>query len=163
VKSWILKLSGFLFVMFPISLSIRVQLLHSDSKDPILNDPSLGLTGQEPFLYNLHCLGCHGMEGKGITDVPPFPGVLGYFIHIPEGREFIIQVPGVAHSDLSNREIAQLTNWILVKFSRKELPPRFQPFTEEEVERYRKTPLIDVEKRRVELIQILRKREILHE
>lgn len=111
---------------------------------------------KEQFDYNLHCLGCHGMEGKGITDVPPFPGVLGYFLYTQAGREFIIQVPGVSHSDLNNKEIANLTNWILRKFAFKELPPNFKEYTEEEVQIYRSHPLVDVDKRRKEIIQELK-------
>lgn len=117
-------------------------------------------SGREQFNYNLHCLGCHGMEGMGLTDVPPFPGVLGYFLHDPEGRRFIIQVPGVSHSDLNNREIAQLTNWILKKYAREELPKDYKEFSEEEVTRYRTNPLIDVDTERRKVLKLLKAKNI---
>lgn len=117
-------------------------------------------SGREMYNYSLHCLGCHGMEGLGINDVPPFPGVLGYFLHIPEGRKFIIQVPGVSHSDLSDSEIAELTNWILKKYSTNELPSNFQEFSVEEVTRYRANPLIDVDRERKKVVELLKKKKI---
>jgi len=108
-------------------------------------------------LYVLHCMGCHGPQGEGIPDrVPPLKGFAGYFTYLPEGRAFLIQVPGVASAPLSDEELAQVTNWLLRTFSPKELPPDFKPFTAEEVRRYRAKPLLNVSLVREALLNKLR-------
>lgn len=117
-------------------------------------------SGREQFHYNLHCLGCHGAEGMGLNDVPPFPGVLGYFLHIPEGRRFIVRVPGVAHSDLTDQEVTDLTNWLLQKYAKAELPPDYKELTVSEVADSRANALIDVDKERARIVSLLRERKI---
>ena len=91
--------------------------------------------------YMLHCQGCHlpdaaGHEGK----VPPMKDFVGYFLHSEEGRDFLIRVPGVAHADLNDEELAELMNWLLVSFSEEQLPAGFTPFSESEVHRLRANP-----------------------
>ena len=91
--------------------------------------------------YMLHCQGCHlpdaaGHEGK----VPPMKDFVGYFLHSEEGRDFLIRVPGVAHADLDDEELAELMNWLLLSFSGEQLPAGFMPFTESEVHRLRAIP-----------------------
>jgi hypothetical protein len=102
-------------------------------------------------------MGCHGPQGEGIPDrVPALKGFVGYFTYLPEGRAFLIQVPGVANAPLSDEELAQVTNWLLRTFSSKELPPDFKPFTAEEVRRYRAKPLQNVSQVREALLSRLR-------
>mgnify|MGYP001811748657 CR=1 FL=1 len=91
--------------------------------------------------YMLHCQGCHlpkaeGMDGR----VPPLKDFVGNFLHSREGRDFLIRVPGVAHSALSNEEVAELMNWLLESFSAGQLPDPFIPYTQEEVEALRSDP-----------------------
>lgn len=108
-------------------------------------------------LYTLHCMGCHGAQGEGIPNrVPPLRNFVGYFAYLPEGRAFLIQVPGSANSPLSDAELAQVTNWILKTFSPKELPSDFRPFSPEEVRRYRSTPLQNITRVRQALLEKLK-------
>lgn len=91
--------------------------------------------------YMLHCQGCHladaaGHEGK----VPPMKDFVGYFLHSPEGRDFLIRVPGVAHAAIDDEELAELMNWLLVSFSKDQLPRGYAPFTAPEVRRLRANP-----------------------
>ncbi len=65
---------------------------------------------------------------------------VGYFLHSPEGREFLIRVPGVAHSALGDNEITELMNWLLQSFSADQLPATFAPFTVDEVTALRQDP-----------------------
>lgn len=84
--------------------------------------------------YMLHCQGCHLPQGEGFTGrVPPMKNFVGYFLHSQEGREFVIRVPGVAHSALNDQELAELVNWLLREFSAAQLPPVFTPFSPDEV------------------------------
>ena len=60
--------------------------------------------------YMLNCQGCHGPEGRGSPDVPALRNFSGYFLHVPEGRDFLVQVPGVANAALAPEALAQLLN-----------------------------------------------------
>lgn len=113
-------------------------------------------------LYALHCMGCHGPQGEGIPGrVPPLKNFAGYFAYLPEGRAFLIRVPGVANAPLSDEEVAQVTNWLLQTFSSKELPLNFKPFTSEEVRQYRAKPLDNVTQVREVLLRKLKALRVL--
>lgn len=89
----------------------------------------------------LHCQGCHLPEAAGFEGrVPPIKDFSGYFLHSQEGRDFLIRVPGVSRSALSDSEIAELMNWLLQTYSEGQLPDRFEPFTEAEVASLRDDP-----------------------
>jgi len=116
---------------------------------------SLALSPEK--LYLLHCMGCHGPKGEGIPGrVPTLRGFVGYFVYIPEGRAFLIQVPGAANSPLSDAELAEVTNWILRAFSSEQLPKDFRPYSPEEVARLRRTPLLEVSPVREAILRKLR-------
>lgn len=105
--------------------------------------------------YTLQCRGCHGPDGRGARDaVPSLRGELGKFLWVPGGRQFLLQVPGSAQSELSDARLAALLNWMLRRFSPELIPPDFTPFSEEEVARHR-TPLTDVEGVRKELVRAI--------
>jgi hypothetical protein len=49
----------------------------------------------------LNCMGCHTATGDGIPGkVPPLANSLGYFTHLPAGRENEMRVPGATNSAL---------------------------------------------------------------
>lgn len=99
--------------------------------------------------YMLHCQGCHLAEAEGLVGkVPPMKDFVGYFMHSKEGREFLIRVPGVAHSALNDSEITELMNWLITTFSGDQLPDEFAPFTVAEVARLRQDPVSNPEKTR---------------
>jgi mono/diheme cytochrome c family protein len=106
--------------------------------------------------YILNCQGCHLADGSGAPGkVPRMNGFLGYFLHVPGGREFIVQVPGAAHSPLDDARLAAVVNWVLEKFSRAQLPADHRPYTAEEVGRLRADSLLDVNSRRAELLRAI--------
>jgi len=109
---------------------------------------------QPQINYILHCQGCHLPDGAGTPGkVPALRNEVGRFLHVPGGREFLIQVPGTAQSALTDAEVAAVLNWILQNFSRDVLPADFQPYSEEEISRYRHQPLADVSAVRAELME----------
>lgn len=123
---------------------------------------SLAVALSPQKLYALHCMGCHGSQGEGIPSrVPALRNFAGYFAFLPEGRAFLIRVPGAANAPLSDEELAQVTNWLLQTFSPKELPPDFKPFTAEEVKSYRAKPLENVTQVRDTLLKKLKTLGIL--
>lgn len=103
--------------------------------------------------YILNCQGCHLPDGSGSEgNVPKMNDFVGYFLHVPGGREFIVQVPGAAGAPISDRELADVMNWMLLNFSKNELPDPYVPYDAEEIAKLRKEPLIDMHHRREELI-----------
>jgi mono/diheme cytochrome c family protein len=96
-------------------------------------------------LYTLNCWGCHLPHAEGIPgSVPRLAHSMGYFLHLPEGRAYLAQVPGVANSPLSDQQIADVLNWLLVTFNKSELPADFKPYTAAEIARLRPHPMVDV-------------------
>ena len=104
--------------------------------------------------YMLHCQGCHLVDGAGTAGkVPALKNEVGRFLHVPGGREFLIQVPGSSQSALTDAEVAAVLNWILENFSSGQLPAGFVPYTASEISRYRQPPLADVSAVRAKLME----------
>ena len=105
------------------------------------------------FNYQLHCQGCHLPDARGFPGkVPRMTDFVGYFLHSQAGREFLVRVPGVAGSQLSDAEIAEVMNWLLRTFSEGQLPDQYLPFTESEVSQLRAEQETDPEARRAEIL-----------
>lgn len=92
-----------------------------------------GEVGQ--YLYVLHCSGCHVRDGSGSADgrIPRLAGVVGHFEKLPEGRKFILQVPGVMNSGLKDDDVAALMNWLVRNLAGDSLAGPFTPYTPAEV------------------------------
>jgi hypothetical protein len=120
------------------------------------------LAGGSPAeLYTLNCWGCHKPHAEGIPGtVPRLRNSMGDFLHVPGGRAYLVQVPGVAASSLSNAEVAAVLNWLLITFNKAELPSEFKPYTAEEVARLRAHQLIRVTETRDALIKRLKAKGI---
>ncbi len=102
--------------------------------------------------YMLHCGGCHGMTGGGSPPlVPSLLGESGLLAGIPEGRDYLIRVPGSAQSRLDDAALARVLTWMLETFCALTLPKYFKPFTAAEVARSRATILMDPLRRRAEI------------
>ncbi len=103
-------------------------------------------------LYTLNCWGCHQPHAEGIPGtVPRLAHSMGYFLAIPEGRAYLVQVPGVANSPLNNEQIVQVLNWLLTTFNKDEVPKDFKPYSAEEIRKWRRHPIANVKAARVEL------------
>lgn len=96
--------------------------------------------------FFLHCGGCHRFDGRGSPrhGIPDFRGSVGWFTHLPEGREYLVRVPGSSQSQLSDAELAVVLNWMLSEFSAEQLPRDFRPYTAQEVTRVRTPPYQDI-------------------
>ena len=103
--------------------------------------------------YMIHCMGCHLSSGEGFPPhVPDSRGEIGDMLKVEGGREYLVQVPGASHAPLTDQELAEVTNFMLLNFSKETLPADFEPFTGAEVARYRKDALLEVEEVRAELL-----------
>jgi len=116
-----------------------------------LSFAGLAVSASTPeYNYKLFCQGCHLPDGSGVpAEVPSLINQLSRFINLPEGREYIVQVPGVMQALLTDSELADLLNWVLENFD-KELSSDFLPYTEKEISDIRSKGYVDVvEKRRL--------------
>lgn len=108
---------------------------------------SAALAGERQRInYLLHCSGCHQADGSGspASGIPDMRGSIGYFLRLPEGRAFLVQVPGTSQSSLSDGDTAELLNWMVRAMAEKEVPADFSPYTRDEVSRLRGQPPDDV-------------------
>lgn len=105
--------------------------------------------------WALNCQGCHRADGLGTDETAPsLAGTVAKFLHAPGGREYLGEVPGVATSALGSVDLAEVMNWMLYRFDRSHVPANFQPYTADEMERLRLSPLhIDTSKLRNKLLQ----------
>ena len=111
-----------------------------------------GTAAPPQFNYILHCQGCHLADGRATPGkIPPLLGA-GRFLSVEGGREFLVRVPGVSLSIIPDDELAALMNWMLHRFSAEDMPSDFEPYTAEEVGRYRRQPLVEVETVRAGLL-----------
>jgi len=104
--------------------------------------------------YLLHCSGCHLPDGRGSPPAVPSlindPGILA---STPAGRDYLTRVPGASQAPISDLELSEVLNYMLVNFSGEVLANDFSPFTEKEVEKSRQNILADPLKFREKLWQ----------
>jgi mono/diheme cytochrome c family protein len=92
--------------------------------------------------WTLNCQGCHRLDGSGSdATAPGIAGTVAKFLRVPGGREYLVRVPGVATSPLSDADLAEVVNWMLWRFDKADLPAGFQPYTAAEIAPLRARPL----------------------
>ncbi len=109
-----------------------------------LQAPAL-LAKDPQTLYMMECQGCHLSDGAGgLNNIPTLKNNVANFPAVAGGREFLVRVPGVALSTLSDQELADVLNWMLRQFGPLEATALYPPYTGKEVASLRKQPLDDV-------------------
>jgi mono/diheme cytochrome c family protein len=104
--------------------------------------------------FQVNCMGCHRADGSGQAGrVPSLRHSLVLFSASREGRDYIVRVPGVAQSPLSDADTAALLNWMARNLSDLKLPPDFVDYSAAEVRSLRHRPLAKVSDMRVRLMQ----------
>ena len=109
--------------------------------------------------YMLYCQGCHTPDGTGYKSIPRLKGEVGHFLRLPAGRAFLVRVPGAATSILSNKDLAEVLNWIILTFGEDSIPAHFRHYTAEEVGKLRAKPLVEIKQYREQLVEQLAKSE----
>ncbi|GAA0504946.1 hypothetical protein GCM10009414_13510 [Tatumella terrea] len=100
--------------------------------------------------YLLKCSGCHDIDGSGTVagGIPPLPGYIGSFLDDPQGRVYVLHVPGVISAGLDDTELADLLNYVNHKWG----DVKARPFTAAEVKMNREHSVADVVKLRREIV-----------
>lgn len=85
--------------------------------------------------YVLRCSGCHGLEGAGSLKggIPDLRDFVGAFAADPDGRTYVVSVPGVRNSNLSPNETAAVLNYVMANFAGASAVATAPPFTAAEV------------------------------
>jgi hypothetical protein len=98
------------------------------------------------YLYRLHCSGCHGLDGMGskIGRIPRFPGVVDQLPKVPEGRFYLVLVPGLVNAALSDDDTARVLNYVLRKWGHPDSSDDVKDFTADEVKKIRQTHIDDI-------------------
>ncbi|WP_370601557.1 cytochrome C [Pseudomonas nitroreducens] len=114
--------------------------------------------------YQLQCAGCHLGDGEGsaANDTPRMKGFVGNFLKVDGGRQFLVRVPGMSQSALSNAQLADLINWIMREdgMAGKSMPANYQPYTEQEVAAIRHEAMLNLPSSRAGLISQMRAKGI---
>jgi hypothetical protein len=95
--------------------------------------------------YLTSCGGCHGIEGISAPgSVPTLSGLTGSFMCTQQGREFLIRLPDVALTTLSDRMLTEVMNFVVFDMGAPVAGGRpARPYTVAEVARLRREPLTD--------------------
>ena len=107
------------------------------------------------YNYKLFCQGCHLPDGTGVLgEVPSLVNNLSRYIKTPEGREFVVQVPGVMHALLTDVEVAELLNWLVKNFDDQFFEGgEFLPYSSEEVTNIRAKGYVDIVAKRKNILK----------
>jgi cytochrome c553 len=92
--------------------------------------------------WALDCQGCHRVDGGGSPrTAPAIAGEVAKYLQVAGGRAYLGRIPGIASSPLSDARLAELVNWMLFRFDRRDVPANFRPYTAAEIGRLRARPL----------------------
>lgn len=95
--------------------------------------------------YLTSCGGCHGIEGQSAPGaVPTLRDLTGSFLCTRQGRDFIIRLPDVALTPLSDRELTEVMNFVVFDLGAPVAGGgEARPYTVAEIARLRRHPLTD--------------------
>ena len=121
---------------------IAGALERPETKDPAQN-------------YLLFCGGCHSPQGAGAAHrVPALNETLPQFLKVAGGRDYLLHVPGVANSQLSDAAMAAVMNWCTQRFAPEQVAQGWQPFTTAEIAAARRAPRLSVKSMRRSLMEL---------
>jgi hypothetical protein len=97
-------------------------------------------------IYLQRCGGCHGIQGiSNPTVVPTLRGQVGQFLCTQEGREYLLRLPSIATSPLSDQQVADLMNFVVFSLGGAQADAVRAPlFGSGEVHELRRKPLNEV-------------------
>ena len=102
-------------------------------------EPPLPLLTTPQSDYVEYCSGCHGMQGNSApAQIPVLRDRVGYFMCTREGRDYLIRLPNVAYSAITdNQELADMMNFVVFGLGGRSAPKNAKPFSAAEVARLR--------------------------
>ncbi len=126
------------------ALGLVASLLQPSSAGADIGAPGAAAVGDIPAInhtisdYLEGCGGCHGIQGTSALGlVPQLRDRVGWFLCTPVGRDYIVQLPDVAFAGMSDRELADVLNFMMFQLGGASVPKTAQPYTAAEVGRLR--------------------------
>lgn len=116
---------------FPLAVATRSQA----------DQPQLGQAQSD---YLEHCGGCHGLQGSTApAPIPVLRDRAGFLACTDAGREYLLRLPNVAHSQLDDEALADMMTFVVFDLGggSRSLARR-RPFTTEEVAKFRSRAMI---------------------
>lgn len=124
-----------------VSLAANVAAQVTGSAAP--DGEALAARGRARSDYIEYCAGCHGVTGSSRpAKVPVLRGRVGYFLCLPQGREYLIRLPNVASAAVDDdAALAELMNYVVTEFGGTSSSLGSEPYTAGEVAAWRREPL----------------------
>ena len=96
--------------------------------------------------YALYCGGCHGLDGKGevLADVPMLPPNIGAFLYDELGPWYLVNVGGVMSAGITDKDAADIMNFVMKSFGEESMPDNTYLFTPEQIAELRANPPDDL-------------------
>jgi hypothetical protein len=95
--------------------------------------------------YLLNCGGCHGLDGASNSSlVPDLKDQVGFFMNLPEGRRYLVRLPNVAFSMMTDEALTDVLNYMVFTLGGSSTPKGTKPYTMNEVSQLRREPLTEV-------------------
>ena len=132
-------------LFLPLLLAISCDVVQSADFNP----------QRARFHYQMFCQGCHTPDGAGARSVPQLKDFVGYFLDFPQGREYLVRVPGSAITAMNDEDLAEVLNWIVINFGADSVSKPFLPYTGVEVGKLRQRPLYEVERYRGQMLALM--------
>ena len=133
--------------MRPIA-ALACGLLLGSAADAQARDPAID--------YTLECRGCHLADGAGAgTDVPDLRDSVGRFVSVPDGRAYLVRVPGSSQAPLDDAALAAVLNWMIRRFGPEDVAQPLRPFDAAEVAGFRSEPLLEFAAERRRLLELI--------
>ncbi|HEX7874327.1 MAG TPA: cytochrome C [Sphingobium sp.] len=128
-------------LILPMLLIAGLAARSADALPVAITDPELARID-----YVENCGGCHGVQGRSApAQLPELRDRVGYFLCTREARAYLLRLPNVAHSRITdNQQLADLMNFVVFGLGGPSAPRDAAPFTAEEVARERQFALSSV-------------------
>ena len=125
-------------VLFAVLMTVGSAQLSAGQEVTRLTEP------QSTYLQR--CGGCHGIQGvSNPVVVPTLRGLVGQFLCTQQGREYLVRLPSVATSPLSDGQLADLMNFVVFSLGGAQPDPvATRPFSIREVHELRRKPLNEI-------------------
>lgn len=135
----LLTLAPLLLVAVAVHHGASAEAQPAPGLPAAITDPELARSD-----YVENCGGCHGVQGSAApARLPELRNRVGYFLCTPESRAYLIRLPNIAHSRITdNQRLADLVNFMVFGLGGPSAPKDALPFTAAEVAHERQFPLL---------------------
>jgi hypothetical protein len=104
--------------------------------------------------YLLYCRGCHLRTGEAVPSANvPSLHELAPLLKTSAGRDYIVRVPGVSQTPMSDERLAAVLNWVVANFNPDVDADSFRPYSADEVGEARGRVLADPLRTRAALLE----------